>query len=151
MGLNYDIGHEAELSSIYQLFPTFTTVMPMDATYKKIEKLKSKKLITHLFGTGKTINVYPLKLVYVKTNFEDGATLKAGVSVSKRNFKKAVHRNRIKRLMREAYRLNKAHFFSNTSQHYAFMILYIDKEMPNLKLLDVKMKMLMKRFQDKVM
>lgn len=122
----------------------------MDATFNKAEKLKSKKLITQLFENGKTVIAYPFKLVYLETVFEDGTLLKTGVSVSKRNFKRAVDRNRIKRLMREAYRLNKAQYFSNTSTHYAFMILYIDKEMPNLKFLDSKIKILFKRFQEKV-
>lgn len=122
----------------------------MDASYNKTEKLKSKKLIAQLFEKGKTVSAYPLKLVYLETQFEDGILLKTGVSVSKRNFKKAVDRNRIKRLMREAYRLNKTHYFSNTSKNYAFMILYIDKEMPNLKFVDSKMKLLFKKFKEKV-
>jgi ribonuclease P protein component len=122
----------------------------MDATFNKAEKLKSKKLIAQLFETGKTVTAYPLKLVYLETQFEDDSLLKTGVSVSKRSFKKAVDRNRIKRLMREAYRLNKANYFNNTSKHYAFMILYLDKEMPNLKQLDSKMKTLLKRFLEKV-
>lgn len=72
----------------------------MDQSFKKIEKLKSQKLIEKLFSEGKSIAVYPLRLVYLKTSFEDPVKLKVGVSVSKRNFKKAVDRNRMKRLMR---------------------------------------------------
>lgn len=123
---------------------------PLDSSYSKIEKLKSKKLIKELFEKGKSVTVYPLKLVFLETHFDDGALLKTGVSASKRNFKNAVDRNRIKRLMREAYRLNKAHYFSNTSKHYAFMILYIDKELPDLKLMDSKMKLLFKKFKENV-
>ena len=123
---------------------------PLDASYSKIEKLKSKKLISQLFESGKSVVAYPLKLVFLETYFHDGALLKTSVSVSKRNFKKAVDRNRIKRLMREAYRLNKANCFSNTSKHYAFMILYLDKEIPDLKLLNAKMALLFKKFKEKV-
>lgn len=123
---------------------------PLDASYSKIEKLKSKKLITALFEKGKSVTVYPLKLVFLETHFDDGVLLKTGVSVSKRNFKKAVDRNRIKRLIREAYRLNKASYFGNTSKHYAFMIIYLDKEIPNLKLIDTKMRLLFKKFKEKV-
>ncbi|WP_317045208.1 ribonuclease P protein component [Formosa algae] len=79
----------------------------MKHTYGKTEKLKSKITIEKLFTEGKSVSAYPLRLVYLKTSFEDNVTIKAGVSVSKRNFKLAVDRNRIKRLLREAYRLNK--------------------------------------------
>ena len=79
----------------------------MNQNYPTIEKLKSKKLLDALFSSGKKINGFPIKLVYKPLDFEDDCLIKVGVSVPKRNFKKAVDRNRIKRLMREAYRLNK--------------------------------------------
>jgi len=52
--------------------------------YNKKDKLKSKKLIEQLFTEGKAITAYPLRLVYLKTEFEDHSLLKTGVSVSKR-------------------------------------------------------------------
>ena len=81
--------------------------MPMKATFSKIERLKSKKEIDILFSDGKSISKYPIRLVYKKTDFNEKIKIRAGVSVSKRNFKKAVDRNFIKRLMRESYRKNK--------------------------------------------
>lgn len=122
----------------------------MDATYKKIEKLKSKKLIAQLFAEGKSVSAYPLRLVYLKTEFSDGAKIKTSVSVPKRQFKKAVDRIRIKRLMREAYRLNKAQYFSNTSGGYAFMILYIGKEGTTFDVVNSKMKHLFELFFKKI-
>jgi len=74
----------------------------MNASYPKKEKLKSEKLISKLFLEGKSVSAYPLRMVYLKTTFDEAVKIKAGVSVSKRNFKKAVDRNRIKRLLREA-------------------------------------------------
>ncbi len=119
---------------------------PMEQSYKKIEKLKSQKLIEKLFSDGKSVVAYPLRLVYIKTAFEDTVPLKAGVSVSKRNFKKAVHRNRIKRLLREAYRLNKSAYFNNIPAQYALMILYIGKSESDYKTISKKMNTLLDAF-----
>lgn len=103
----------------------------MKFTYNKSEKLKSEKLITKLFSEGKSVSAYPLRLIYLETTFTEAVTLKTGVSVSKRNFNKAVDRIRIKRIMREAYRLNKHAIFNNITTQFAFMILYIGKEKPS--------------------
>ena len=118
----------------------------MDQTFKKIEKLKSQKLIEKLFSEGKSVAVYPLRLVYLETTFDDPVKIKTGVSVSKRNFKTAVARNRIKRLMREAYRLNKSNYLNNISGQYAFMILYIGKTGTDFQTISKKMNTLMDVF-----
>lgn len=117
--------------------------------YGKKDKLKSKRLIEQLFTEGKTITVYPLRLVYLKTNFEDQSILKTGVSVSKRLHKKAVARNRIKRLLREVYRLNKPLYFNNSSASYAFMILYLSKDGTTFDKLNNSIKLLLQKFIDK--
>lgn len=115
------------------------------ATYPKKEKLKSKKLIEQLFTEGKAVTVFPLKLIYLETTFED-VKIKTGVSVSKRNFKNAVDRNRIKRLLREAYRLNKHELFNTISTQYAFMVLYIGKDGTTFEATNNKMKQLFQKF-----
>jgi len=115
-------------------------------TFSKAEKLKSKKLIEALFQEGKSISAYPLRLVYLKTEFEDNIAAKTGVSVNKRNFKHAVDRNRIKRLMREAFRLNKHQYFNNISTQYAFMILYIGNDKPTFELTNSAMNKLFDKF-----
>lgn len=118
----------------------------MDQSFKKIEKLKSQKLIEQLFSEGKSVAAYPLRLVYLKTVFEEPVKIKTGVSVSKRHFKKAVDRNRIKRLMREAYRLNKSKYFSNITEQFAFMILYTGKADTDFRTISKKMNTLMDIF-----
>ena len=117
--------------------------------YTKKDKLKSKKVIDHLFTEGKSISVYPLRLVYLKTEYEDNGIIKTSVSVSKRLHKTAVDRNRIKRLLREAYRLNKPLFFNNSTTSYAFMILYLSKDGTTFEELNTKMKLLFEKFLDK--
>lgn len=122
----------------------------MKFTYNKKEKLKSKKGIDLLFTEGQSVSAYPLRLVYMPTTFDEDIIAKTGVSVSKRNFKTAVDRNRIKRLLRESYRLNKAVYFNNLTTQHAFMILYIGKDKPTLTQVENRMKLLFEKFQDKV-
>jgi len=121
----------------------------MTYTFSKSERLKSKKLIEQLFSERHSVSAHPLRLAFIKTKFTEDINFKVGVSVSKRNFKKAVDRNRIKRLLREVFRLNKHSYFNNSTTQYAFMILYIGADKPNFKGLETKMKLLFEKF-DKV-
>ena len=122
----------------------------MSFSYPKKEKLKSQKLIEQLFSEGKSVSAFPLRMVYLKTEFEDDVQFKTGVSASKRNFKKAVDRNHIKRLLREAYRLHKTAYFNNISGSYALMILYISKDGTDFVSVETKMKQLLDAFSKKV-
>ncbi len=119
----------------------------MGLTYSNKEKLKSKKLIDQLFSEGRSVSAYPLRMVFLKTIHDDTNLItKAGVSVSKKHFKKAVDRNRIKRLLREVYRLNKSAYFNNITTQYALMILYIGKDKPTYVEVEHSMNKLFDRF-----
>lgn len=74
-------------------------------TYGKNEKLKSTKLIDLLFKEGKSLQQYPIRFLWMKVDSE--SNLQASVAVSKRFFAKAVDRNKLKRHLREAWRLQK--------------------------------------------
>ncbi|MEY3055885.1 MAG: hypothetical protein RLZZ614_412 [Bacteroidota bacterium] len=96
--------------------------MPSVFTYQKTDKLKSRKQTQHLFSTGQAINVFPIRLIYTIEPIESTATnlsltsvLQAGVGAPSRTFRKAVQRNRVKRLLREAYRLEKPNFISQAA------------------------------------
>jgi ribonuclease P protein component len=116
----------------------------MDLSFSKKQKLKSQKLIEKLFAEGHSVSVFPLRMIYLQT----GKSNQVGVSVSKKNFKNAVDRNRIKRLLREAYRHNKKMLIDNNVSGYAFMILYIGKDLPDYKLLNSKSQVLLTKFLD---
>ncbi len=96
----------------------------MSETFPSSEKLKSKILIDILFSEGISIKKYPIKLIYLPIKNPGIETNKTGVSVPKRNFKKAVDRIYLKRLMREAFRKNKYLVDSNFNHKYALMFIY---------------------------
>lgn len=118
----------------------------MNQSFSSIEKLKSKKHIDALFDNGKSINAFPIKLVYRKYDFEDDTPFKIGVSASKRHFKNAVDRNHVKRLLREGYRLNKHLLLDNITQKYVFMFLFLDKDIPNFNTVNAKMEQVLTKF-----
>lgn len=76
-------------------------------TFSKRERLTGTKRINHLFTEGKGFISYPLRVIYLLHEQNASAKCSILVSVPKKRIKKAVHRNRIKRLIRESYRLNK--------------------------------------------
>ena len=108
--------------------------------YKKADKLKSRKAIDEIFGRGKSISHFPLKIIWLTHKRE--ITLQAGVGVSSRNFKKAVDRNRVKRLLREAYRLQKhdlQEYLENSKKSMSVFFLYVGKELPDYNTIHEKM------------
>ena len=112
----------------------------MSFRFGKQEKLKSKKLIGQLFTKGESITVFPLKLYYLPVSEEQNVQIKTAVTVPKKNFKSAVQRNKIKRLMRESYRLNKHLIFNNIEGNFAFLILYLGNELPGYRDIDESLK-----------
>jgi len=80
-------------------------------TFPKKEHLCGEIRVGKLYAEGKAFIVYPLRVVYKIAPQTGDVAVKVLVSVPKKRFKHAVDRNRIKRLMREAYRLNKIHLY----------------------------------------
>jgi ribonuclease P protein component len=122
----------------------------MDFKYPKVEKLKSKITIDLLFTKGKSVSKYPLRLVYVESDYgipeNSEQKIKIGVSVSKKYFKKAVDRNYFKRVLRETYRLNKQLLIDNLDKPYAFMLFYQTKDRLSFQEIETKTKELFEKF-----
>ncbi len=117
-------------------------------TFNKQEKLKSRKLIQQLFTDGKSFLVFPVKVLYLPITEAVDYPIKIGVSASSRSFKKAVDRNRIKRVLREQYRLNKLplhQFITDNKQQLAVFLLYINKTMPEKGLVEKKMPIIIQK------
>jgi ribonuclease P protein component len=122
----------------------------MNFTYPKSEKLKSKITIDLLFSKGKSVSKYPLRLVFVESDYgipeDTDQMLKMGVSVSKKYFKKAVDRNYFKRVLRETYRLNKHILVDNLDKKYACMFFYQTKERLTYEEINTKTIQLFEKF-----
>ncbi len=115
-------------------------------SFPKEQRLKSRKQIEQLFASGKQFSVFPFKVFWLPVNKAE--TLQVAVAVSSRNFKKATDRNRIKRLMRETWRLQKNELESIVMKNHlpvSVFILYTGKELPEYKLVAEKMLVLMER------
>ena len=122
----------------------------MNFTYPKSEKLKSKKTIDLLFSEGKSVSKFPLRLVYIVSDYgidtDSEQKIKMGVSVSKKYFKHAVDRNYFKRVLRETYRLNKHLLTENLDKPYAFMFFYQTKERLTYQEIETKTIQLFEKF-----
>lgn len=123
----------------------------MRPTFRKAERLNSKKVIDRLFkkGSPETASVfgYPFRVLVLRDGERAGELPAVLISVSKRNFKKAVDRNLIKRRIREAYRLNKQLLFGgempNPPTYLAFV--YVAKEILPFEELEKKMKFVLRQ------
>lgn len=128
-------------------------------TLGKAEKLKSRKQIDDLFASGKSFLVFPIKLIYKLGPITDAegeapaAAVQIGVSASKRQFKHAADRNRIKRLLREAYRLNKQELVVSDAlqkKQLSVFFVFIDKTLPDFALVEAKMKTALRKLRKAV-
>lgn len=113
---------------------------------KKTDRLKSRKAIDIMFTKGKSFSNFPFRVLWMIVENEVG--LKAGFSASTKNFKKATDRNKIKRLMREAYRLQKNDLdvqLSLNKKAINIFFIYTGKEIPTYNLIFEKMGNVLKR------
>ena len=106
------------------------------ATFRKRERLVSRLLIDQLFGTpaSRSLAQFPLRVVYLLRERGDGdEPIQMLVSVPKKRFKHAVDRNRVKRQVREAYRLNKQPLYDALPADKALTLAFVwlaDRHLP---------------------
>lgn len=135
------------------------TVRPFKLS--KRERICGRTLLEKLFtgGKSKSFSVFPLRVVYLLTDQPDGdlqhvIPVKMMVSVSKRHFKRAVKRNRVKRQVREAYRLNKEIVVSamadSPNRQLLLGFIWMSDELHDSDTVTRSMQVLLKRIADKL-
>jgi len=122
-------------------------------SFAKPEHLCGDKRIGRLFTQGEAFIVYPLRVVYLIEPKRDAGAASVMVSVPKKRFKRAVKRNRLKRLMREAYRLNKQELVEKLNEkhlqvHVAFN--YVSDAELDFATIEKKMKVALQRLVEKI-
>lgn len=148
--------------------------------FYKEERLKSTKIISRLFKEGRSFSCYPLRLVYLEVVNDVPIALSVptepvtllpmaqptfpiqfSLTVPKKNFKRAVDRNVLRRRLREAYRLNKIALYNFLNEHpdaailrgkqFAFMVMYVAKEELPYEDIDKGMKKLIYKFRKEML
>ena len=127
--------------------------MPKPFGLPKKDRLKSRRLIDALFATGRSFNAFPVRMVFTLGPAAPDPGLKIGVSAPKKHFKKAVDRNRIKRLLREAYRLQKPELLQKMKEkglagHVFF--LFTGKELPDYSTIEIAVGKCLRQLHRKV-
>ena len=120
-------------------------------TLGKKERLKSRKVIEQLFKQGSSFSIFPFRVLWLYQLQQD-VPLQAGFTVSSKSFKKAVDRNLIRRLMKEAYRLQKnalQQSLISSGRPAAIFIIYTGKELPKQPMIFEKMALVLQRLQNK--
>jgi len=128
-------------------------------TLGKNERLKSRKAIAALFASGKSFSLFPFRVVFTLTEVDVPEGEKPHLlvlpafSVSKRHFSSAVKRNRVRRLMKEAFRLSKIslqeHPLPQTMRLELFLI-FQGNELPEYSNVQLRMRQLMLRLKKEV-
>ena len=100
--------------------------MAVRYTFTQDERLKREQHIETLFRTGKAFSVFPLRVLWLPLpRAETAAPVQAGFSAPKKKFRRANDRNRVKRLLREAWRLQKNELYETLSPDTGLHLFFI--------------------------
>ena len=120
--------------------------------FPKSERLSSQVVIDELFEDSKSVKAFPLMIKYKHHKFREGSNVQIAISVPKRRVKKAVDRNRIKRQIREAYRLNKGRLlelFKDKEEGLALFLIYYGSEKADYSAIENKIKILLQELENR--
>ncbi|HNQ61303.1 MAG TPA: ribonuclease P protein component [Bacteroidia bacterium] len=120
-------------------------------TFQKSERLTSRLIFESLIKDGHSYQESPFRLIWIATKLDTKFPAQVAFSVPKKNFKSAVHRNRIKRMIREVYRKNKSNFYPLLRQkekQLAILIVYSGKTIPKYAEVEQKITLILQRLAE---
>jgi ribonuclease P protein component len=121
--------------------------------FRKNERLAKKKSIERLFHEGASFFIHPFKVYWLITPIEQDVPAQLLVIVGKRSFKRAVDRNRIRRQIREMYRLNKPGFYrflGEQHQQCLLTLIYTSNQHIETQELERKIKFIFRRLENDI-
>ncbi len=122
-------------------------------SFSKSERLCNKNITASLFKAGQSFLVHPCNIVWLVTELPENTPVQVLISVSKSKFPRAVDRNRIKRLIREAVRLHKSELYRYliaSNKQVAFAIIYTSKKITTFNEIEKKMTVALTMLKDKI-
>lgn len=120
----------------------------MSNSFPKAERLTRKVAFEAIMKSGKSAKAYPLRLVYLPMELPQNTPYQIAFGVGKRKFKLAVDRNRVKRVLREAWRHKKSGFIEKFGDtQYAMILVYLSDEKPSQQQMEACLDKILDRFQ----
>ncbi len=116
--------------------------------FTKSERLCSRKAIGRLFEDGHEVFLYPFRLLWNYAENDNCSQVRVMIAVPRKKIRKAVHRNRVKRLIREAYRRNKHILYENhrfSDRNIEMVIIYVSGSIHNYDHINLRLVELLKR------
>ena len=123
-------------------------------TFSKDERLRSRKLIEKIIAEGKSVHLTPFRISWTVTDLETKFPAQLAIAVPKRFFKRAVDRNRIKRLVREVYRKNKSNLYSlleSKKLQCAILVVFNGRVVPEYNEVEKKFLLTLQRFEETIL
>lgn len=112
-----------------------------DYSFRKTERLSGRSSFEKLIREGKSFTIFPFRVVWMPVDEKMDFPAQVAFAVPKRNFKSAVKRNKIKRLLRESYRRCKPVFYQDLEKRKLklhILVIFTAREVPKLKETDGK-------------